>query len=211
VKLNGIAVTAAVAGLALTSAASASGATSAAVCVKKSGAVRFVTAKAKCRKSERRMSLQGKTGTTGLQGPAGQTGPAGATGATGLQGKPGLAFLSGPTGTWTQSFNASTSVSFTLSAPARVLIVGSTNATLICSPGSPQVGWVLFNTSTSVVDGSQVTPPTGAHRVPLTGVTSTLAAGTYSVFEGAGCTAGGTIQGGSSLGPGSAWVFLLDA
>jgi len=212
VKLKGIAVAAAVAGLALASAASAHAASSAAVCVKKkNGAVRFVTATAKCRKSERRMSLQGKAGATGSQGPAGAVGQTGETGATGLQGKPGLAFLSGPSATWTQSFSASTSVSFTLSAPARVLIVGSANANLTCSPGSPQIGWVLFSTSSSVVDGSQVTPPTGAHRVPLTGVTPTLAAGTYTVLEGAGCTAGGSIQGGSSIGPGAAWVFLLDA
>jgi hypothetical protein len=208
-RLKGIPVIGAVAAGALGSVATASAASSAAVCVKKNGAVRFVTAKAKCRKGERRVNLQGKPGATGAQGP---TGPAGAPGATGAQGKPGLVFLAGSTGTFTPTFGVTTGVSFTLSKPGRVLIVGSANATLICSPGTPQIGWVLSTTSSSApVDGSQVTPPSGAHRVPLTGVTTTLQAGTtYTVMESAGCTSGGTIQGGSSIGPGSAWVFLLD-
>jgi hypothetical protein len=213
VKLKGIAVAAAVAGLGLTSAASAHAASAAAVCVKKGGAVRFVTAKAKCHKGERRMGLQGRTGATGAQGPAGQTGPAGATGETGLQGKPGLTFLSGPAaGTWTPTFGIGTGVSFTLSGPGRVLVTGSANVNVTCSPGSPQIGWVLFKGATMIpIAGSQFTPPSGAARLPLVGVSSTLAAGTYDVDEYAGCTGGGTIQGGSSIGSGAAWVFLLDA
>ena len=212
-KLKGIAVAAAVAGLALTSAASAHAASSTAVCVKKSGTVRFVTAKVKCRKGERRMSLQGKTGATGPQGPAGKTGPAGTTGATGLQGKPGLTFLSGPAaGTWSPTFGIGTGVSFTLTDPGRVLVTGSANVNVTCSPGSPQIGWVLFKGATMIpISGSQFTPPTGAARLPLVGVTSTLAPGTYDVDEYAGCSGGGTIQGGSSIGSGAAWVFLLDA
>jgi len=212
VKLKGIAVAAAVVGLALASAASAHAASSAAVCVKKSGAVRFVTAKAKCRKGERRMSLEGRAGATGPQGAAGQTGPAGETGATGVQGKPGLTFLSGPSaGTWTPTFGIGTGVSFTLSQPGRVLVTGSANANITCSPGSPQIGWVLFKGATMLpISGSQFTPPSGAARLPLVGVSSTLAAGTYDVDEYAGCTGGGTIQAGSSIGSGVAWVFLLD-
>jgi hypothetical protein len=191
---------------------SASAASSFAVCVKRSGAVRFVAAKAKCRKGERRVSLPGKPGATGHQGAAGPTGPAGTPGAVGPQGKPGLVFLAGATGTFAPTFGASTGVSFTLSKPGRVLIVGSSNANVTCSPGSPQIGWVLSTTSSSApVDGSQVTPPSGANRVPLTGVTSTLAAGTtYTVLVSAGCTSGGAIQGGSAIGPGQSWVFLLD-
>jgi hypothetical protein len=210
-RLRGMLAVAAVAAVALGSVSSASAAPSAAVCVKKSGVVRFVTAKTKCRKGERRMSLQGKSGQAGPQGPAGPAGPAGATGAPGAQGNPGLVFLAGPTGTFTPTLGVTTLVSFTLSKPGRVLIAGSANASLICSPGSPQIGWVLSgSSSTAPVDGSQVTPPSGAHRVPLTGVTTTLSAGTYNVMVSAGCTAGGTLQGGTSIGPGSAWVFLLD-
>jgi hypothetical protein len=130
----------------------------------------------------------------------------------GLQGPSGLSFLGGPSGTWTQTFAASTGVSFTLTAPGRVLVVGSTRINATCSPGSVQVGWLLTHDSVStVIDGSQFTPPPGATQAPLSGVSATLQPGTYTVYEAAGCTAGGTIQGGSSIGPGLAWVLLVAA
>ena len=196
-------------------ASSSSAASTQALCVKKSGTVRLVRGKTKCHKGERRTSVTGARGPSGSQGPAGTTGSPGATGpagAVGLQGPPGLSFLGGPSGTWTQTFAASTGVSFTLTAPGRVLLVGSTTINATCSPGSVQVGWLLtHNAVNTLIDGSQFTPPSGASRAPLTGVSATLQAGTYSVFEAAGCTAGGTIQGGSSIGPGVAWVFLVAA
>jgi len=62
--------------------------------------------------------------------------------------------------------------------------------------------------------------PNGAGKTTAVRILATLTtpdegravvAGHDVVREAAGCTAGGTIQGGSSIGPGVAWVFLVAA
>ena len=78
---------------------------------KKTGVVRQVAGKAKCRKGEVRKvgfavtGLRGGTGAAGPQGPAGPTGATGAVGAPGPQGTPGATGPQGPAGT-TAVYNA---------------------------------------------------------------------------------------------------------
>jgi hypothetical protein len=67
--------------------ANAAGSTIHACVNPKSGATRIVSAKARCRRGEKRMSWS----TTGPQGPAGANGAAGAPGSAGAEGKAGAA------------------------------------------------------------------------------------------------------------------------
>lgn len=72
----------------LASVAQASAATIYACQTKKGGTLHIVTAKAKCKKSEKKISWS-VTGPAGAKGPAGANGPAGVNGANGNAGKNG--------------------------------------------------------------------------------------------------------------------------
>ena len=70
---------------------------------KKSGAARIVTARKRCKRTERRVTWNrvgpaGADGVAGATGPAGPAGPAGAPGANGGQGEPGQKGDQGPPG-----------------------------------------------------------------------------------------------------------------